>query len=463
MRRQWPLGILLVVVFLVYLPALRYSLVYDDIEQIVQNPRLTSWSYVPAYFTTHLWAHAPHTIHYYRPVFLLWLRLTYALLGPPRAIWHLGSILLHLSAIVSVFLLLRRLTGEDEAATFGAAFFAIHPVQTEAVAWVSAVSEPLLTIFLVLSVYFYVIRKSHISVVSLLLAALAMLTKEAGLVAPVLIFAYEWTRSTLKEAAIGACSYLLPALLCIALRVNALGNFSAGRPPIMSVSHMILTWPHAVALYALHLLWPVNLSACYEVPIENAVWPLLLLMLVLAGLIWAIRDSSPNTRFGAAWFAITLAPSLSLRYLNPGDFVHDRYLYLPLVGLALLLAQWVSKFTLTRELVIAASTVIVVLCVGVRLNLSIWRDDISLFERAIETAPQNPFVKLNLAVAYLNSDRAAEAIPLIQQAIQLNPTYWRPYYVLGQYYQNTGNLAEADRYFSLSDQVLKQQAPSKSK
>ena len=455
MRRQWQLGVLLVIVFVVYLPALHYSPVYDDIEQIVQNPRLTAWSYVPGYFTTHLWAHAAYKIQYYRPVFLIWLRLTYVLLGPPRAIWHLGSIVMHLVAVVSVFILVRRLTTEYKAATLAAGLFAIYPIQTEAVAWISSVSEPMLTTFLVLSVYFYAARKGRISVVSLLLAALAMLTKEAGLVAPALIFAYEWTKSTFKQALSGAAPYLLPLLLCVALRVNALGHFGAGRPPIMSVSHMILTWPDALARYAAHLLWPVHLSVCYEVPLENSVWPLLLLIAVVVSLIWAVRSCAANIRLGAAWFAITLAPSLSLRYLNPGDFVHDRYLYLPFVGLALIVAVWLSRINFTRVWGIASLALGLALCIGTRSNLHIWQDDTSLFQRAIETAPNNPFVKLNLAVAYLNSNRATEAIPLLQQAIQLNPTYWRPYYILGQYYQHTGNDVEAERYFTMSDQVSK--------
>ena len=455
MRRQWPLGILLVVTFLAYLPTLHYSLVYDDIEQIANNPRLTAWTYVPGYFTTHLWAHVPRTVHYYRPLFLLWLRFTYAVLGSPAAIWHLGSILTHLGAIASVFILLRRLTNEDRVATLGAAFFALHPIQTEAVAWVSSVSEPLLTIFVVLSVYSYISRKGHFSVISLLLAALAMLTKEAGLVVPLLIFAYEWNRCTWKQALTGASPYLLPALLCIALRVNALGDFAAGRPPIMSTTHMILTWPHVLLLYVAHLLWPIHLSACYAVPIEDAVWPLLVLVLVISVLVWAARKWPENVRLGAVWFAITLVPSLSLRYLNPGDFVHDRYLYLPMVGLALMVTVGITHIHLSKMSVVVELAVLLILCIGVRENLPIWQNDITLFQRAAETAPTNPFVKLNLAVAYLNADRSAEAIPLLQEAIRLNPKYWRPYYVLGQYYQNTGNNEEAERYFSLSEEVSK--------
>jgi hypothetical protein len=468
-RREWPLGVLLIIVLLVFMPTLHYSLVYDDIEQIVQNPRLTSWSYLPGYFTTHLWAHiwstyvALHKIGYYRPVFLIWLRLTYVMLGPPGAIWHLASILAHLGATVSVFMLIRRLTGAVKdatlAATLAAGLFALHPIQTEAVAWVSSVSESLLTVFVVISVYFYAGRKGPISAVSLLFAALAMFTKETGIVTLALIFAYEWTRSSIKDAMIGSAPYLLPALLYLAFRINALGQLGSGRPPIMSVEHMILTWPRVLAAYGAHLLWPVHLSVCYEDPIEKtAVWPLILLIIVVAGLIWAIRYCPRNARLGAAWFAITLAPALSLRYLNPGDFVHDRYLYLPFVGLALMAAVWLSRVKFDFPRVIAAAAVVLVLCVGTRLNLRIWQNEISLFGRAIETAPQNPFAKLNLAVAYINSDRGPEAVPLLQQAITLNPTYWRTYYVLGQYYQHTGNDAEAQRYFAISDQVFNERA-----
>jgi hypothetical protein len=465
MRREWPLGVLLIIVFLVFMPTLHYSLVYDDIEQIVQNQRLTAWSYLPGYFTTHLWANVwstyveIHKVGYYRPVFLVWLRLTYAMLGPPGAIWHLASILAHLGATACVFMLIRRLTGAFKASILAAGLFAIHPIQAEAVAWVSSVSEPLLTVFVVLTVYFYAGRRGPISIVSLLFAALAMLTKEAGIVTLALIFAYEWTRSTVKDAMIGAAPYLLPALLCVGFRINALGQLGSGRPPIMSVEHMILTWPRVLAAYGAHLLWPVHLSVCYECPIEQtAVWPLILLIIVVAGLIWAIRYCPPDARLGAAWFAITLAPSLSLRYLNPGDFVHDRYLYLPSVGLALMAAVWLSRVKFNPPRVIAASALVLVLCAGTRLNLRIWQNEFSLFRRAIETAPQNPFAKLNLAIAYLNSDRGAEAIPLLQQAIAINPTFWRTYYVLGQCYQQTGNYAEAERYFAISDQVFNERA-----
>jgi protein O-mannosyl-transferase len=445
---------ILFVTFLVFWPAIRYALVYDDFEQIVTNPRLTSWSYIPGYFTTHLWAHSPlQPANYYRPVFLIWLRLVDTTLGPPSAIWHLTSILAHLAATLSVFMLIRRLIGNFKGAALAAGLFAIHPIHTEAVAWVSSVTDPLLTIFLVLSVYYYARRKGPISFVSLLFAALAMFTKEAGIVAPALILAYEWTNSRFKDAMTAAAPYLLPAFLYSALRMNALGNFTTGVPPNMSVGAMVLTWPRVLAVYAAHLVWPVHLSVCYDVAVGTAVWPLLLLMIVIAGLASALRGCSANLRFGAAWFVITLMPCLGLRYLFTGDYVHDRYLYLPSVGLAVIAGVGFSRIVFTLPRAVAGSALALALCWGTRSDLRIWQDDVSLFRRAVETAPLNPYAKNNLADAYLKSHREAEALPLLEQVIALNPGYRLGYYNMARYYEQIGNSEEAERYFSISDQI----------
>jgi protein O-mannosyl-transferase len=458
-RRAIAVAAILAITFLVFLPTIRYGLVYDDFEQIVTNPRLTAWSYVPGYFTTHLWAHSPlQAPNYYRPIFLLWLRIVDQIFGPPGAMWHLASILAHCGAVVCVLLLLNRLTGNFGAAAMAAALFAIHPIQTEAVAWVSSVSEPLLTIFVVLSVYFHVTRKGPISYASILLAALAMFTKELGIVVPALIFAYEctaceWTRSNFKEAVANAAPSALAAVLYVACRMNALGHLATGVPPNMSVGEMMLTWPSVVAMYGWHLIWPVHLSVCYDVAIGAAVWPTMLLGVVVAGFIWATLHCSANIRFGVAWFVITVAPGLSLRYLLRGDYVHDRYLYLPLVGVALVAAEWISKIELTPARVVTGLVLLALCCWGVRANLPIWHDDIALFRRAVETAPRNPYAKNNLADAYLKAHREAEAYPLLEEVIALDPDYRLGYYNMGRYYQQVGNASEADEYFTISDQM----------
>ena len=447
-------GAILVLAFLVFLPTIRYALVYDDLLLLVPNQRLTSWSYLPGYFTTHLWAHQPlEHPNYYRPISLIWFRLLDATLGAPGPIWHLGSILAHLAVTVFVLLLIRRLTGDWKGALLAAGLFAIHPVHTETVAWVSCGFDLLVTAFLVLCVYYYAGKKSPISFVSLLFAALAMFTKETGIVAPALILTYEWTQSNIKQAITAAAPYLMPALLFAALRMNALGNLSTGVPPNMTVSTMVLTWPRVLAAYAAHLIWPVHLSVCYDVPMETAIWPLLVMIVVVAGLIWAARGCSANVRFGAAWFAITLLPALGIRYLRADDYVHDRYLYLPTVGLALITAEWFSRLRLTPARIVAVCSVAMACCWGTTADLQIWRNETSLFRRAVETAPQNPSAKNNLAIAYLDSGRPEEALPLVQQFIASRPGDYRGYVNMVRYYRQTGNQAEADRYYAIFRQI----------
>lgn len=435
---------------MVYLPATHYGLVYDDHEQLVTNPRLTAWSYVPGYFTSHLWAQSPEAPHYYRPLFLLWFRLVYVVLGAPGSNWHSASILAHLATTACVFALIRRLSGNFEGAAIAAVLFAVHPANTEAVAWISSADELLLTMFLVLSVFCYAGRKGLVSWPSIAFATLAMFTHEVGIVAPALIFAYEWTRSCLKTAVINAAPYALAALFCIACRVNALGSPAVVAAPKMSLGTMVMTWPSLLAVYAFHIVGPTHLGPCYDVPVATAFWPLLPLLGVIAGLGWLLRGSSANVRFGAAWFAITLTPSLAIRYIDGHDYVHDRYLYLPFVGLALIVAIWFAHIRFPCLRLILAGALVLPLCWGTRATLPIWQNNISLFSRAIETDPRNPDFRNDLAVAYIDAHHESEAYPLLKQLIEMYPWYADAYYNMGYYYQQIGNPEEAQRYYLIA-------------
>ncbi len=451
MRKLLIVAAILLAAFLVYLPELRYALVYDDYPQLISNPRLTTWGYVPGYFTTHLWAHSSRIAPiYYRPLFLLWFRLVYALLGPPAPIWHLPSVLAHVIATACVFALLRRLSGNFQGAALGTLLFAIHPIHTEPVAWVSSCGDLLLTIFLVLCAYFYAKRQGPVSWLAMLSALLAMFTKEIGIVAPVLLFAYEWTHSGFRNAASKTPPYTVPALLYMAFRMNALGGAVTGAHPEMSFMAMVLNWPRVLAAYARHLIWPVHLSLSYDVSDGGFLWPLMLTLAMLAVLVWLLRDSDATIRFGAAWVAITLAPALAIRYITWDDYVHDRYLYLPSVGLALIAAVWLGRTRFTASHSVIACALGLVLCWETRLNLRVWQDGVSLFTRAMDTAPRNEIVKNNLAEAYLTAQRPHEAFPLLQQLLRDYPDFDLANRNMARYYWEIGDVKEANRYQEIS-------------
>jgi len=105
------LAIALVLTLLSYIAICRFDFVYDDHQQIEANPAIRTWERLPSYFTSHLWANAANqqSSNYYRPLFLVWLRLNYLVFGTHAAGWHATSLLLHLLATFLVYVAARNL------------------------------------------------------------------------------------------------------------------------------------------------------------------------------------------------------------------------------------------------------------------------------------------------------------------------------------------------------------------
>src|SRR3954451_20810695 len=105
-RLPWVMELLLAALtFLVFCGTLAFGFVYDDRMQILENVSITRWSYVPQYFTKNVWALIdPHILaNYYRPLFLLWLRINYSLFGLNPTGWHALSVALHVIVVVQVY------------------------------------------------------------------------------------------------------------------------------------------------------------------------------------------------------------------------------------------------------------------------------------------------------------------------------------------------------------------------
>ncbi len=448
------LGAVLLVAFFLYLPSARYGLVNDDAAQILTNPRLTSWTYFPGYFTQHLWAQDPRVSHtYYRPLFLVWLRISRVVFGPTQPDWHIASVLAHMVAIGCVFLLLLRLTESANGAMLGAALFAVHPIQTESVAWLSASSDVLLAIFLVLTVYFFAASKSQVSFAPLLFAALAMFTKEIGVMAPLLVFVFAWTRTGLKEAAARTLPYLAVASAYLAVRVHALGGMGQAMDN-MPLRVVVLTWPPVLLRYALHIVWPARLSLSYDVPIGMSIWPLLLLIVAVAAIVWLLRNADRNVKFGAAWVAIILLPALDFRHMAYDEYVPDRYFYAPMAGLALIAASLLAKVKFNARTMAVAGVVLAALAAQTCRTLPIWENNLTLFSRAVETNPNNLYELNGLAYSYLEFHRPLDALPLLKRLLAEYPDEPVVNYNMACCYQELGNQQMAAYYFSISDRLF---------
>ncbi|MGA9473066.1 MAG: tetratricopeptide repeat protein [Terriglobales bacterium] len=481
---------------LVYLATLSFGFVYDDVPQILKNPAVHEWRFVPQYFTSHVWAAIyPNTSgNYYRPVFLLWLRMNYALFGASAAGWHLTSLACHVLATWLVFRVVRQLARDRAIAFVAALIFGLHPAHIENVAWISGVTDPLMACFVLgsFSAFLEFRRSGGIgrAALSLALFAPGLLSKETAIVLPAAILAYllilgrdgEWGSGPEGGRDAASAAGGTPALrsvgvgtlgLLVGLVAVVLGYFVVRFYALRGWSHSTITigwkevffsWPSVVWFYVTHLVWPARLSEFYSLDYishatAGAVFVplayLLITAIVAAVVVRFIRERFEKrlARFGFVLLIVPLLPVLDLRSLTAGDIVHDRYLYLPSVGFALLVALLIRE--LGRCLPEARRGFVAVVAVAAVAGLFAvltfsqqmqWASDILLYSRGLESAPANLTVRDNLANALLDASQPERAIPLYLEVISRNPAFWRSNYNLGFAYYETGNFAAAEDY-----------------
>lgn len=460
----WALPVILVAAAAVFAPALSFQFVFDDRYQIAQNPSITSWSYLPLYFRSHVWGYAGGFTNYYRPVFLIVLRLWNAIVGLDPVGWHTLPVLLHLINIGLVFAIIRRLSGDVATGVIAAAVFGVHPVQIEAVASIYGGNETIMVVSLLAAFWAYlrftVGGKAHWMAVSSFFFAIALLIKEDAIVLPLVIAAYEILSR--RGASASKRSYLAPIVISVAViiayflaRRAALGTLSGHVVSSVSWTTVLLTAPLSLVTFLRLWIAPFGMSAFYDSPYVTRpdlhfFLPLLLLIAIAAGIwFWSRRTREPLIVFAMIWALLAIAPVLDIRLMQPGDFVHIRFLYVSSVGLSLLAAIALRQlFAHPRLRVAVAAAIMVALAVSTRAQIGFLHDNEAMYLRGIAVAPDNPLPANNLADDYVHAGRIDEAAALLDDNLRRHPDYWMSNYNRGYIAYTRQNWPEVADYMN---------------
>jgi tetratricopeptide (TPR) repeat protein len=473
----WLLSFAVLLALISYWPTLRYGFVFDDVQQIVENPAIKSWSNLPQYFTAHVDAAVfPGSKgSFYRPLFLLWLRLNHALFEVAPLGWHLTSLLMHLCAIWMFFLLARQWTGDAMVAGWASVLFAIHPIHIEAVAWISAVPEIHFALAGMGAIYCYVRfrRNGHRTFfyLSLLLYSLALLAKETAIVIwPMILICERWLDRDSHPApklsgwfALAKLQLLFAGVTgaYVALRLHALlglrGQVTHSLREGLSAAPSI-TW-----FYLRKLAVPSELSQIYFDPELSSFAsphfyiPLLAVCVVAAGIVvWASK--SRPAAFAASLLALSLVPPLlGISVFPPHDLAHNRYLYLPSAGACMLFALGLRAAVRQRKLQVGtkqqwlATAIVILVAIGlafsVRSQERPYRDNIALFTRAVELSPESAMAWGFLGEEYMTLGRYLEGISAFHRAQSLEPNALLNNYRLGAAYYLIQDMTSAEVFF----------------
>jgi protein O-mannosyl-transferase len=503
------LGLVLAVLAL-YWPVRTHGFVnYDDEVYLTDNPHVArglDWGELGWLFTHE---HAAN----YHPLTWLSHMLDVELFGLEPGPHHLVNVALHALNAVLVLYLARALLGSAWAAGLAAALFALHPLRVESVAWASERKDVLCASFYLgaLLAYLRYGRAPSAGRYALVLglALLALLAKPMAVTLPCALLLLDlWPLERLERARpwrpeSGAGRVWLEKLPLFALVAAA--SFVTWKAQVVAgaasgtttVPLDLRAWNAltTVGVYLRQSVWPAELCVFYPLTavVDDAArtalrTPALLALGGLAAsgfLAWRLRLRAPWVLTGLAWFVGLLVPVIGLKQV--GSQAHaDRYTYLPLVGVAWIVAGGAAALarrgrTERAAVVALALAALAALTVAARRQLATWRDTRTLFERALAVDPRNYVAHASLAADALAAGEvelarthAAEALAIypldpaslttlgrvelaagnldaaqavLERAARLQATKWVRYH-LGKVYQARGDASGAAREYA---------------
>ncbi len=485
------MALLVLVVLGVYSNSISNGFVWDDKVQVVDNPWIKNIRDIGKIFSSDVFSYyqTVEKTNYYRPVAHVFYMTTWYAFGSNAWAFHLVNLLLHASVTILVFLVVLELQvrslptvapGKQGKAwlawsnpkdlfiaLIASILFAVHPVHTEAVNWISGIMELAFTLFGLLSFHFFLASEEKRSDLTLGLSVffflLALFSKETAVVFLPLFFVYDLafgnlhsiSKTTYKKYA----SYLLAIVFYLSMRTYALGQFVPLdlHPELTNYECLINVFP----LFVQHLeklVWPINLNVFHVFhPTHSILDPRTLLgvaisIAYLSVTYWSWRRDR-LLFFSLSLILIPLFPLFYVRGIAPVLFA-EQHLYLPSVGFSLLLAR-ITLWTTSQDRRLGHGfCFILFVAIGCFSILtfqrnSVWKDNLSLWSDAAIKSPDSAYVHESLGGGFLVHGQIDKAIAHYTKTLELNPTpSARVYNNIGVAYSQKGDPDEAMRAFS---------------
>ncbi|MBI4573764.1 MAG: tetratricopeptide repeat protein [candidate division NC10 bacterium] len=485
---------------LIWFPTLTFDFVLDDAGTFLEDPLARGPLDLSAIFGSPVHVERSR-LPFYRPIITLTYWLDRTLWGVNPAGFHLTNLAWHVLTVLLAYLVFRRAGAGPGVGLAVAALFAVLPSHAEAVAWIQGRVDLVASAFFLLSASIAIRLQGQATLLgwmgALLAFALALLAKEPAIVLPgvlVLLWRFRgperWRATAFRLAPflVVVASYfgfrraVLSGTTGFALELDQIFARGAGILAVLGEYLRILTWPGLPPNF--HMAVAQTPSANPGGTIAGAA--------ILIGMVAAIgirgrgrsTDGPPvnPVGMGLAWFLITLAPALGVVGVRDaptaGYLVTERYLYLPALGLCLVVAFGFTRLWARSAWGLGAMTLLLaVACGGALARAQAWQDAetmyrailprtgdralahgnlgtlylargeipaaITEFEAILREDPTHPGALNNLGVTRARQGRKDEALALYREALRSKPAYAEAWNNLGVLMEERGARAEA--------------------
>ncbi|MCX5848821.1 MAG: tetratricopeptide repeat protein [Deltaproteobacteria bacterium] len=384
---------------------------------------------------------------------------------------HLVSLLLHIGAVIFLFLFLNKTTNSLWPSAFAVALFALHPLRVESVAWASERKDVLSMFFGMASIYAYAFyaESSKLSryLLCLILFILALMSKPMLVTLPFLLLLLDYwplgrwqralsapTEGRFKLA--GRLVWEKVPFICLTIASSIITFWAQNKENSVASVYSLPFLKRAVnatfsyTAYLDKIFRPVNLGVYYPYDFFLPLWKFLIsgiiLILITAAVLYYIKKL-PFLFTGWFWYLGGLIPVIGLVQVG-SQAMADRYTYLPSIGIAIMLAWGIPLFFQREDvrkkiLFPAAIAILFILAILTWTQCGYWKNSITLFSRVLQVTKDNYIAHNHLASALHKRRFFERAIYHYNEAIRLNPVYAHAYYNRGITYYTLGQKQRA--------------------
>jgi Flp pilus assembly protein TadD len=393
--------------------------------------------------------------------------------------YHLANCAYHLLTVWLVFLVVFRLAASYRIAFLAAALFALHPVHTDSVTYISGRRDIFVTLFY-LAGFYYFLRYRQTGKITFIVAALfsyllSLGSKEMGVTLPALFLCYDLITQFpekvrrldavyVKEFFLTFKKVLVQSRYLYSLIFLGALSFSYYKVFITSPSNRatyygdsmittFLTVGKILVYYIQLLVYPIRLNADYSFDafplsssfLEPATVGAFMVLGVIGYVVLRLVITHRMAAFGVIWFFVTLLPVCHI--FPHHELLAEHYLYLPSVGFCLLAGYLLDGLLEKRKYrsLVYGSCILVLLLFSLRTadRNRDWRDGLSLWAKTVKTVPRCARALNNLGFEYDTRGRVGEAIAEYEKALSIKPHFADPYNNLGFIYYGKGRVDDA--------------------
>ncbi len=460
----------------IYRHAAGYEFVnYDDPAYVYENPYIKEGLTVKNI----IWAFTASYCSNWHPMTWIFHMIDIELFGLHAGSHHIVNVVIHLINACLVYILFYSTTGDMMKTAILAAFFALHPLHVESVAWISERKDLLCALFWLtgmMAYCHYVRKQSRMAYFStVIFFMLSLMSKSMSVTFPLILLLFDfWPLKRHISADHTSFSHLplkfwkkllfeKAPLLALSLMISFAAiwtQFKGGS--LVQIQQLDIGIRMANALsaylgYIQKMVWPVNLSVFYPYEMPNLYTSLTGFWVIVCGIFIGIRwkEHHPYFLIGFLWYVVTLLPVIGIVQVG-SQAMADRYMYMPSIGLSMIMIWGVydmvqslnMRYVLKKIILTGIIAPILVLLIWISsFQIRSWRNSISLMENALAVTQRNYIAHENLGLALIQKGLYEKALYHFKQAAAIHPKYADPYLNIGSYYFMRKEYETAIQYY----------------